>query len=51
MMTGICSGAKETLDRQIEEGVCVTDAEENHYLYELTMDGCSQTGVPAMTIM
>lgn len=33
--------ARETLDRQIEEGVYVTDAEENYYLYELTMDGRS----------
>ena len=39
--------ARETLDRQIEEGVYVTDAEENYYLYELTMDGRSQTGVVA----
>ena len=39
--------AREILDRQIEEGVYVTDPQENYYLYELTMDGRSQTGVVA----
>lgn len=39
--------AREILDRQIEEGVYVTDGEEDYYLYELTMDGRSQTGVVA----
>lgn len=39
--------AREILDRQIEEGVYVTDAGENYYLYELTMDGRSQTGIVA----
>ena len=31
--------ARELLDCQIEEGVYVTDPEENYYLYELTMEG------------
>lgn len=39
--------AREILDRQIEEGVYVTDGEKDYYLYELTMDGRSQTGVVA----
>ena len=39
--------ARELLDCQIEEGVYVTDPEENYYLYELTMDGRSQTGIVA----
>ena len=30
--------ARELLDCQIEEGVYVTDPEENYYLYELTME-------------
>lgn len=39
--------AREILDRQIAEGVYVTDSGENYYLYELTMDGRSQTGIVA----
>lgn len=39
--------AREILDRQIAEGVYVTDQEENYYLYELTMDGRCQTGIVA----
>lgn len=39
--------AREMLDAQIAEGVYVTDPGENYYLYELTMDGRSQTGVVA----
>ena len=39
--------AREMLDCQIEEGVYVTDPEENYYLYELTMEGRSQTGIVA----
>lgn len=39
--------AREILDRQIADGVYVTDPQENYYLYELTMDGRSQTGVVA----
>lgn len=39
--------ARELLDREIKEGIYVTDPEENYYLYELTMDGRSQTGVVA----
>lgn len=39
--------ARELLDAQIAEGVYVTDKGENYYLYELTMDGRSQTGIVA----
>lgn len=39
--------ARELLDSQIEEGVYVTDPEEHYYLYELTMEGRSQTGIVA----
>ena len=39
--------ARELLDRRIGEGVYVTDPEENYYLYELTMEGRSQTGIVA----
>lgn len=39
--------ARELLDQQIAEGVYVTDKGENYYLYELTMDGRSQTGIVA----
>ena len=37
--------ARELLDTQIAEGVYVTDAGDHYYLYELTMDGRSQTGI------
>ena len=36
--------ARALLDTQIAEGVYVTDAGDHYYLYELTMDGRSQTG-------
>ena len=39
--------ARELLDTQIAKGVYVTDAGEHYYLYELTMDGRSQTGIVA----
>ncbi len=39
--------AKELLDTQIAEGIYVTDAGDHYYLYELTMDGRSQTGIVA----
>ena len=39
--------ARELLDTQIAEGVYVTDAGDHYYLYELTMDGRSQTGLVA----
>ena len=39
--------ARELLDCQSEEGVYVTDPEENYYLYELTMEGRSQSGIVA----
>ena len=39
--------ARELLDTQIAEGVYVTDAGDHYYLYELTMDGRSQTGIDA----
>ena len=37
--------ARELLDTQIAEGVYVTDAGDHYYLYELTMDGRSQTRI------
>ena len=39
--------ARELLDTRIAEGVYVTDAGDHYYLYELTMDGRSQTGIVA----
>lgn len=39
--------ARELLENQIAGGVYVTDRHENYYLYELTMDGRSQTGIVA----
>lgn len=39
--------ARELLDQQIREGVYLTDQENCYYLYELTMDGRSQTGIVA----
>ena len=39
--------ARELLDTQIAEGVYVTDVGDHYYLYELTMDGRSQTGIVA----
>ena len=39
--------ARQLLDQQIADGTYVTDAGENYYIYELTMDGRSQTGLVA----
>lgn len=39
--------ARELLDSQIADGIYVTDAGNHYYLYELTMDGRSQTGIVA----
>ena len=39
--------ARELLDSQIAQGVYVTDEGENYYLYELTMNNRSQTGIVA----
>ena len=39
--------ADELLRQRIDEGVFVKDAEEIYYLYELTMNGRSQTGLVA----
>lgn len=39
--------ARELLDRQIAEGIYVEDEGENYYLYELAMEGRSQTGIVA----
>ena len=39
--------ARELLDSQIKEGIYVTDPDPAYYLYELTMDGRSQTGIVA----
>ena len=37
--------AKETLERQIREGVFVQDENPNYYIYRLTMNGRQQTGL------
>ncbi|MDD6208630.1 MAG: DUF1015 domain-containing protein [Clostridiales bacterium] len=39
--------AKELLDEMIDNGTFVRDTEEAYYVYELTMDGRSQTGIVA----
>ena len=40
--------AKEIFDRMLSDGDFITDDEENYYIYELTMDGRSQTGIVAL---
>ncbi|MEO6830623.1 MAG: DUF1015 family protein [Chitinophagaceae bacterium] len=37
--------AKENLDHMIDEGIMITDAEPSYYIYELEMNGRSQTGL------
>jgi len=37
--------AKENLDRLVEEGIMAQDADPCYYIYELVMDGRSQTGL------
>ena len=39
--------AKELLDKEISEGVFIEDGADAYYIYELTMDGRSQTGIVA----
>ena len=39
--------AKEMLEAEIADGTFVTDEGENYYLYRLTMNGRSQTGIVA----
>lgn len=39
--------ARELLDARIADGTFVTDAERCYYIYRLTMDGRSQTGIVA----
>lgn len=39
--------ARELLDARLADGTYVTDPEECYYLYELVMDGRSQTGIVA----
>ncbi len=39
--------AKELLDGMIEDGTLITDQEESYYIYELIMNGRSQTGLVA----
>ena len=39
--------AKELLDRMIADGTFVTDGDDAYYIYELVMDGRSQTGIVA----
>lgn len=43
----VYSKAKELLEKEIADGTFVTDGEEAYYIYELTMDGRSQTGIVA----
>lgn len=39
--------AKELLDKEIADGTFVTDKSDAYYIYELTMDGRTQTGIVA----
>lgn len=39
--------AKELLDSMIDDGTFITDTDECYYIYELTMDGRTQTGLVA----
>ncbi len=39
--------AKELLENMITEGILISDAKECYYIYELTMEGRSQTGIVA----
>lgn len=39
--------AKELLDKEIADGTFVTDNSDAYYIYELTMDGRTQTGIVA----
>lgn len=39
--------AKELLDHMINEGIFVADTDESFYIYELNMNGRSQTGIVA----
>lgn len=39
--------ARELLDQRMAEGVLITDLDEAYYVYELVMDGRSQTGIVA----
>ena len=39
--------ARELLDQRIEDGTFVTEDRACYYLYQLTMDGRSQTGIVA----
>lgn len=39
--------AREMLDKQIQDGIFVTDKDSAYYIYELIMDGRSQTGIVA----
>jgi uncharacterized protein (DUF1015 family) len=39
--------ARELLDKAIADGVFVTDTDKAYYIYELTMDGRSQSGIVA----
>lgn len=40
--------AREIFDRMIKDGDFVTDDRDYYYIYELTMDGRSQTGIVAL---
>lgn len=41
--------ASEMLDQEIRDGVFIQDAEPCYYVYELTMDGRTQTGIAALS--
>lgn len=41
--------ARAMLDREIEDGIFITDTKPCYYLYELTMDGRPQTGIVAVS--
>jgi uncharacterized protein (DUF1015 family) len=40
--------AKELLEGMIAEGIYITDEDNSYYIYELTMDGRTQTGLVAL---
>lgn len=39
--------AKELLDQMMAEGIYITDTEQAYYIYQLEMDGRTQTGIAA----
>lgn len=47
--TEVYKKGKELLSSQIENGTYVRDTELSYYIYELTMDGRTQTGIAALS--